>query len=135
MGIITYTHTVLTNGMTTRGRLLGDELGPDAKAFGAQLTWQPTAAFQLGVYGRAAIYSNAEYQRYYADPDNSDFVVRKVSRTADEQRDRAGAALLVQSDAGPTFSLRFVTERARNYLFQGERHTDSAAELAFHLLF
>ena len=135
MGIITYTHTELTNGITTRGRLLGDELGPDAKAFGAQLTWQPTAAFQFGVYGRSAIYSNAEYQRYYADADNSDYVVQKVSRTADEQRDRAGAVLLVQSDAGPTLSLRFVTERSRNYRFQGSRHTDSAAELAFHLLF
>ena len=135
MGIITYTHSELTNGMTTRGRLLGDELGPDAKAFGGQLTWQPTAAFQLGVYGRAAIYSNAEYARFYADPNNSDFVVRKISRTADEQRDRAGAVMLLQSDSGPTVSLRFVTERSRNYLFQGGRFTGSATELAFHLLF
>jgi Capsule assembly protein Wzi len=135
MGIVTYTHGALTNGMTTRGRLLGDELGPDAKAFGAQLTWQPTAAFQFGVYGRSAIYSNAEYVRFYADPNNTDFVVRKVSRTADELRDRAGAVMLVQTDAGPTLSLRFVTERSRNYLFQGGRFTGSAGELAFHLLF
>ena len=54
-------------------------------------------------------------RRFYADPNNSDFVVRKVSRTSDELRDRAGAAMLLQSDAGPTFSLRFVTERSRNY--------------------
>jgi hypothetical protein len=135
MGILTYTHAELTNGMTTRGRLLGDELGPDAKAFGAQLTWQPTAAFQLGVYGRSAIYSNAEYESFYADADSDDFEVRKVSRTANEQRDRAGAVMFVQSDAGPTLSLRFVTERSRNYLFQGGRFTDSAAELVFHLLF
>jgi hypothetical protein len=135
MGIVTYTHGALTNGMTTRGRLLGDELGPDAKAFGAQLTWQPTAAFQFGVYGRSAIYSNAEYVRFYADPSNTDFIVRKVSRTSDELRDRAGAVMLVQTDAGPTLSLRFVTERSRNYLFQGGRFTGSAGELAFHLLF
>ena len=38
MGIGTYTHGQLTNGITTRGRLLGNELGPDAKAFGARLT-------------------------------------------------------------------------------------------------
>jgi hypothetical protein len=43
MGILTYTHSALSNGMTTRGRLLGDELGPDAKSFGARLTWQPYA--------------------------------------------------------------------------------------------
>jgi hypothetical protein len=135
MGIITYTHGALTNGMTTRGRLLGDELGPDAKAFGAQLTWQPTAAFQFGVFGRSAIYSNAEYERFYADPRNTDFVVRKVSRTANELRDRAGAAMMLQSDAGPTLAVRFVTERSRNYLFQGGRFTDSATELVFRLLF
>ena len=61
--------------------------------------------------------------------------MQKVSRTSDEQRDRAGAALLLQSDAGPAFSVRFVTERSRNYLFQGGRFTDSATEFAFHLLF
>lgn len=135
MGIITYTHPQLTNGITTRGRLLGDELGPDAKAFGGRLAWQPTAAFQLGLDGRAAIYSNAEYESFYADADSTDFVVRKVSRTADEQRDRLGGFMLLQSDAGPAMSLRFVTERTRNYLFEGGRHTDSAAEFAFHLLF
>jgi len=135
LGILTYTHGALTNGMTTRGRLLGDELGPDAKSFGGQLTWQPTAAFQLGVYGRSAIYSNAEYTSFYTDADGDDFEVRKISRTSDEQRDRAGAAMLLQFDAGPTLSLRFVTERSRNYLFQGGRFTASAGEVAFHLLF
>jgi hypothetical protein len=135
MGILTYTHSQLTNGMTTRGRLLGDELGPDAKAFGGQLTWQPTAAFRFGVEGRSAIYSNAEYRSFYTDPNNTDFEVQKVSRTQNEQRDRAGVVILVQSDAGPAGSVRFVTERSRNYLFQGGRFTGSAGELAFHLLF
>jgi hypothetical protein len=135
MGILTYTHGQLTNGITTRGRLLGDELGPDAKAFGGRLIWQPTAAFQLGMEGRAALYSNAEYQSSYADADSTDYVLQKVSRTSNEQRDRFGGFLLMQSDAGPAISLRFVTERSRNYLFQGGRHTDSAGEFAFHLLF
>jgi hypothetical protein len=31
--------------------------------------------------------------------------------------------------------MRFVTERARNYRFEGYRHTDSAGEVAVHLLF
>jgi len=135
MGIGTYTHGQLTNGLTTRGRLLGNELGPDAKAFGARLTWQPLAAFQLGLDGRSAIYSNAQYTTFYTDSAMTDFVVQKVSRTSDELRDRLGAFFVVQSDAGPAVTFRVVTERSRNFQFQGFRHTDSAAELAIHLLF
>jgi hypothetical protein len=135
MGIGTYTHSQLTNGITTRGRLLGNELGPDAKAFGARLSWQPISAFQLTFDGRSAIYSNAAYAAFYADAAQTDYVVRKVARTADELRDRLGAIILVQSDAGPAVTFRFVTERSRNYQFQGFRRTDSAAEMAFHLLF
>lgn len=136
MGIGTYTHSQLTNGITTRGRLLGNELGPDAKAFGARLTWQPLSAFQIGFDGRSAIYSNATYTAFYADPaQQTDYVVRKVARTADELRDRLGTFVIVQSDAGPAFTFRFVTERSRNYQFQGFRRTDSAVEFAFHLLF
>ena len=135
MGIITYTHTVLTNGFTTRDKLLGDELGPDAKAFGARLTWQPSAEFRLSLEGRSAIHSNAEYVAFYADPENQDYVVRKTARTADELRDRLGANALVQLEAGPSFSLRFVTQRTRNFEFQGFRRTDSAAELSAHVPF
>jgi hypothetical protein len=135
MGIGTYTHSQLTNGITTRGRLLGDELGPDAKAFGARLTWQPVSAFQLGIDGRSAIYSNATYATFYADASQTDFVVRKQTRTPDELRDRLGTFFSVQSDAGPAFTFRFVTERSRNYQFLGFRRTDSAMEMAFHLLF
>lgn len=135
MGILTYTHSALLSGLTTRGRLLGDELGPDAKAFGGRLAWQPTAAVQFGIDGRAAIYSNAEYQAFYEDVERTHYVVQKVSRTTDELRDRAGASLLVQTDAGPAVTVRFVTERARNYRFEGYRHTESAGEVAIHLLF
>jgi hypothetical protein len=135
LGPITYTHAALLGGLTTRGRLLGDELGPDAKAFGGRLTWQPTAAVQFGIDGRAAIYSNAEYESFYADADSTRYSVRKVSRTSDELRDRGGASLLLQTDAGPAVSVRFVTERARNYRFEGYRHTESAGEVAIHLLF
>jgi hypothetical protein len=135
MGIGTYTHGQLTNGITTRGRLIGNELGPDAKAFGARLSWQPLSGFQLTLDGRSAIYSNATYASFYTDPDNSNFVVRKVARTNDEQRDRLGAIAIFQSDAGPAVTVRFVTERSRNYQFQGFRRTDSAAELAIHFLF
>lgn len=135
MGILTYTHTELSNGMTTRGRLLGDELGPDAKAFGARLSWQPSTPLLIELEGRSAMYCNAEYATFYEDPEQTRFVVQKTSRTSNELRDRIGATMLVQSDAGPTVTARFITERSRNYLFQGYRRTDSAAELAFHLPF
>jgi hypothetical protein len=58
-----------------------------------------------------------------------------VARTADELRDRLGTFVIVQSDAGPAATFRFVTERSRNYQFQGFRRTDSAVEVAIHLLF
>lgn len=135
MGILTYTHTALTNGITTRRRLLGDELGPDAKAFGARLTWQPTAEVRLSLEGRSAIHSNAQYATFYADSTSSKFVVQKTGRTADELRDRLGTHLLVQSEAGPSVSLRFMTERSRNFEFQGFRRTDSAGELGIHVPF
>jgi hypothetical protein len=135
MGILTYTHSALTNGITTRGRLIGDELGPDAKAFGARLTWQPTAEVRLSLEGRAAIHSNAQYATFYADSSNTRFVVQKTGRVPDELRDRIGAHLLLQSEDGPSASMRFVTERARNYEFQGFRRTDSAAEFAVHVPF
>ena len=133
MGIITYSHGALTNGTTTRGRLLGSELGPDAKAFGAQVTWQPIPAATLSLEGRHAIYSNAEYSVSYADENNSRYVVRKISSTPDEIRDRIGSTLLIQSEVGPAMSLRVVGERARNYLFQGGARRYFAAELALHL--
>jgi hypothetical protein len=135
MGILTYTHTALSNGMTTRGRLLGEELGPDAKSFGARLTWQPAATLQLSIDGRSAIHSNAQYSTFYEDPGQTRFVVQKVSQEPNELRDRIGATVLVETDAGPAFTARFVTERSRNYRFQGFRRTDSAGELGFHLSF
>jgi hypothetical protein len=133
MGILTYSHSSLTNGISTRGRLLGNELGPDSKAFGAQLTWEPTAAARVSIEGRRAIHSNAEYTAFYADPANTQYVVQKVSSTEDEFRDRVGTTLLLQSEAGPALVLRFIGERARNYLFQGGERKYYAAEIALHL--
>jgi hypothetical protein len=134
-GILTYTHTVLTNGITTRGQLLGDELGPDAKAFGARLTWQPSAEVRFSLEGRSAIHSNAQYITYYTDPEQTDFAVQKTARTPDELRDRIGAHLLVQLESGPIFALRIVTQRTRNFEFQGFRRTDSAGELSVRVPF
>jgi hypothetical protein len=72
---------------------------------------------------------------YYADPENTKYVVQKTSRTADELRDRIGAHLLVQLESGPAFALRLVTQRTRNFEFQGFRRTDSAGELSVRVPF
>jgi hypothetical protein len=135
MGILTYTHPVLASGITTRGQLLGDELGPDAKAFGARLTWQPSAEVRFSLDGRSAIHSNAQYVTYYAAAENEDFVVQKTDRTSDELRDRIGAHLLVQLESGPIFALHLATQRTRNFEFQGFRRTDSAGELSVRVPF
>jgi hypothetical protein len=114
MGILTYTHNVLTNGMTTRGRLLGDELGPDAKAFGAEIRWMPAPSFRLKIAATSAQYSNAEYEAFYADADKIRFVVRKLGSTSNELRDRLIATLELQSEAGVALVLRGGGERIRN---------------------
>ena len=133
MGVIAYSHPALSNGITTRGRLLGNELGPDAKAFGGQLTWEPTPSVRVGLEGRRAIYSDAEYATSYEGANSTRFVVRKVSKQPDEFRDRIGSSLLVQTEAGPAVTFRVVGERARNYQFQGGDRRYYAAELALQL--
>jgi hypothetical protein len=114
MGIVTYTHFPLTNGITTRGRLLGDELGPDAKSFGAELRWIPAPSFRLQVAATSAQYSNAEYAGFYSDAAQTQWVVRKVSSTSNELRDRLIGTLELQSEAGVALVLRAGGERIRN---------------------
>jgi hypothetical protein len=132
-GILTYTHAVLTNGITTHGRLLGDELGPDAKAFGAELRWIPAAALRLSFEGWSAQYSNAEYTSYYAGPGATNFVVQKVSSSGNELRDRLVAALELQTDDGIAFVVRGGGERIRNANFTGDRRKSYVVEVALRL--
>jgi hypothetical protein len=134
MGIITYSHGFLANGITSHGRLIGNELGPDAKAFYGRLAWEPTAVVRVTLEGSTAIYSNAEYTTLYTDANNTRFEVRKVSHTVNEMRDIFGGSMLVQTEGGPAITMRIVGMRARNYLFQGgDSKLFYAAELGFHL--
>jgi hypothetical protein len=133
MGILTYTHGALTDGITTHGRLLGDELGPDSKAFGAALTWMPAASFRLNVAATSAQYSNAEYQSFYTDPAQTHFVVQKVSSTSNELRDFLIATLELQSDEGLALVLRGGGERIRNADFTGDRRKSYVASVALRL--
>ncbi|MEP6731937.1 MAG: capsule assembly Wzi family protein [bacterium] len=133
MGTITYSHNQFLNGITTRGRLLGEELGPDAKSYSAQLRWVPTPGARLELEGRNAIYSNATYSGFYSDPAQTRFVVQKVSHTADELRDMLIASLILQSDDVIALTLRGGAERIRNVDFQGGRRRDYVAEIALRL--
>jgi hypothetical protein len=133
MGILTYSHGQLTNGITTRGRLLGDELGPDAKAYAAQLRWTPSPTVRFELEGRNAIYSNASYTSFYADSAHTQFVVQKVSHTADELRDRILGSLVLQTDDAIALSFRVGGERIRNANFQGGRRRDFVAEVALRI--
>ena len=65
-------------------------------------------------------------------------LVRALAVELDPTKALDGAARLtpIASCADVTaLSARVVIERSRNYRFEGYRHTDSAAELALHLLF
>ncbi|MEO8336817.1 MAG: capsule assembly Wzi family protein [bacterium] len=129
MGILTYSHFDLRDGITTRGRLLGDELGPDSKSFSGQLRWQPSAGTRFEIEGRSAIYSNAVYRSFYSDPGETRFVVEKVSHTADELRDIVLGSLILQNDDGIALTIRGGGERIRNANFNGGRRRDYVAQV------
>jgi hypothetical protein len=133
MGILTYTHSILSNGITTRGRLLGDELGPDAKAFGVDLHWMPAPSFRLSVTGWSAQYSDAEYETFYENGDSTRFVVRKLSSQSNELRDGVIARLELQSDEGLALVLRGGTERIRNDNFTADTRKPYMVEAALRL--
>ena len=117
MGILTYTHGALTNGITTHGRLLGDELGPDAKSFGAELRWQPDARLRATLEARSAQYSQATYAARYVDADSVLYVVSKVSSGPNELRDRVRASLELRRRADVAIVARAAIERVRNAFF------------------
>jgi hypothetical protein len=132
-GILTYTHAQLTNGITTHGRLLGDDLGPDAKAFGGELRWIPGAALRVALEGRAALFSNAQYESFYADSAQTRFVVRKTSSGPNELRDRVVGTIEIQTEAGLALVVRGGGERIRNANFQDARRRSYVAEVALRL--
>jgi hypothetical protein len=132
MGVLTYTHFPLQDGITTRGRLLGDELGPDAKSFGAELRWMPAPSFRLRLAATSAQYSNAEYVAFYADSALTQYEVQKISSTPNELRDRLIATLELQSEAGLALVLRGGGERIRND-FGGNPRKSYVADAALRI--
>lgn len=133
MGLLTSTHATLLNGMAVRGRLLGDELGPDAKAFALSLDWTPSSRGQLTVEARSAIHSKALYSASYVDAERTLYEYATVSREPDELRDRLLATATLHLSDAARVSLRAGGQRVRNADFLGGRRRDYLLELGMHL--
>jgi hypothetical protein len=129
MGPLTYTHSGLNQGMTTRGELLGNELGPDVKAFSGQLRWMPTATVRLALEGRSDIYSNAAYSSGYDI--NGRWIVRKVLSAPDELRELAIGTLALEPTPTTSVTLRGGAGRTRAVMFVGGRQHSYVADVAF----
>lgn len=130
MGVETYSHARLMQGITTRGRLLGDELGPNAKAFGTELRWMPTPSIALAVEGRSAIYSDADY--FICPPPGgcTRYVLITVARRPDELRERLLGTLTLSPVPALHLFLRGGGERVRNQVGTGGRRHSYVADVA-----
>lgn len=129
-GVRTYAHGALTNGIASRGRLLGDELGPDAKSFGAEVRWEPGPSMSLSIEGRSALHSKAVYA---SEESGTYFLIHRVGDPSNEQRDRAIAVLRLTRGTEWAGIARVAVERVRNADFTGGRRRDYAVELALRL--
>ena len=120
-GIRTYTHGQLSDGITSRGLLLGDELGPDAKAFGATVAWHGQRGERVALDGRTELYSRSDY---VITDELTKFTPHRVGTVTNELRDRAVASLEWPYAGGLTLLARAGAERIRNADFgAGRRHS------------
>ena len=126
-GVRTYTHGALANGLTTRGRLLGDELGPDAKAFGIESGWDAASGVRASLGLRSAIHSRATY---VTDEQGTYFVIRRVGDASNELRDRIVGAVVAPWRDRLDVTVRVAGERIRNADFGGGTRRSYAAEVA-----
>jgi hypothetical protein len=110
-GIRTYTHGPLSNGITTRGILIGDELGPDAKAFGARLGWHGRNGGRVELAWRSELYSRSDY--HVVDVDTR-FTPHRIGSVVNELRDRLVASAEWPRARGITLLARAGAERIRN---------------------
>jgi hypothetical protein len=120
-GVRTYTHGQLSNGITTRGLLLGDELGPDAKAFGATVTWHGQQGARVALAGRTELYSRSDYVIL---DQLTRFDLHRSGTATNELRDRLVASVEYPQPGGLTVLARAGAERIRNADFtSGRRHS------------
>jgi hypothetical protein len=130
-GVRTYAHGSLSNGITTRGRLLGDELGPDAKSFGGEIGWHPDRGMRGTVEVVSAIMSRADYA---TDERGSYFVIRRVGPATNELRDRVVASAISELRPGWMLTWRVGAERVRNADFTTAVRRDYAADVTLRFV-
>ena len=120
-GVRTYTHGTLSNGITTRGLLLGDELGPDAKAFDATVAWHGLQGARVALSGRTELYSRSDY---VIVDEMTRFDLHRFGTVTNELRDRLVASVEYPQPGGLTVIARAGAERIRNADFtSGRRHS------------
>ncbi len=130
-GVRTYTHGPLAGGVTTRGRLIGDELGPDAKSFSLGADWTREPGLRVTLDASSALRSSANY---VTETNGARFVIRRTERALNEQTDALVGGAVAQRADGTAVSLRAGLARVRNADFSARRRFAHAVELSFHLL-
>jgi hypothetical protein len=120
-GVRTYTHGPLSNGITTHGMLLGDALGPDAKAFGATVAWHGPQGARVALSGSTELYSHSDY---VVQDVFTRFDLHRLGTVTNELRDRLVASVEYPQAGGLTLIARAGAERIRNADFtSGRRHS------------
>lgn len=133
MGSQTYTHFALTSGIASRGRLLGDELGPDAKEFNGEARWTPSSGMLIRLEGREQVYSNATYAFTYTDPGMVSTSYTTVSRGPDERRHILVGTMLLRPDSELSLTLRVGAQAVENWAFGGTKRLDHVIGVALRL--
>ena len=130
MGVRTYAHATLTNGITSRGQLLGNELGPDAKAFDLGLGWHGDGRMRLSLDGRTELYSLSDYT--VVDRGGTLHLYRK-GRVINELRDRLMGTMELHATPATALVLRAGAERIRNADFTAARRRSYVVDLSVRL--
>jgi len=111
-----------------RGRLLGSEMGSDARRFSAALHWRPRAALGVGLEGRSTIASNATYAGTYDSAGR--WHVAKRGSAPDELSELALGTISVEPTPATRATLRLGADRTRNVMFAGGRRRSYVVDVA-----
>ncbi len=117
-GLRFYEHHLIVDGIAAHRFILGDDLGHDARAFDASLTWRTAPGLLLTISADHEIRSNDEYLGSYINPNLTGLVFQKVSDRPEEVRTRGLLALRYTPPTGhATVELGGGAERTSNFGF------------------
>jgi len=106
-GLRYYEHMQFPSGLTNRGRIIGDALGPRANAGYLTLGWEPNAVTQLQMKGAYEWRSNDQYDFTTSGPNDEGFGFVKTEVRPKEKRARASVAWTYTP---APFGLRLIAE-------------------------